>query len=134
MKRQTGQTLLEVVVAMVLLSLVVGGVIAAPHVSQGASPDPAVLTNAEALAGAQLEYVNACAYDDINNPPHYGLAPSLRLNEPPYNGNYQVSTKAIRVDVSGNGTDDDEGVQRVTVAVSAYGDAVLTFENDKLRN
>ena len=134
MKRQTGQTLLEVVVAMVLLSVVVGGVIAAHHVGQGASPDPAVLANAEALAGAQFEYVSACPYDEVNNPPHYGLDPSLRLNEPPYNGDYQVSTDAARVDLSGNGIDDDEGVQRVTVAVSAYGEVVITVEDEKLKD
>lgn len=133
MRKQTGQTLLEVVVAMVLLSVVVGGVIAAPHVNQGASPNPAVLANADALAHAQLEYVSACAYDDVNNPPHYGLDPSLRLNEPPYDGNYEVSTNAVRLDVADNGTDYDEGVQRVTVTVTAYGDVVLTVEDEKLK-
>ncbi len=133
MKKQTGHTLLEVVVAMVLLSVVVGGVIAAPHVSQGSSPNAALLANAQALADAQMEYVSACAYDDVNDPPQYGLNPDLPLNEPPYDGNYQVSTNAVRVDVSGNGTDDDEGIQRVTVAVSAYGDLVLSLEDNKFK-
>jgi len=133
MRKQTGQTLLEVAVAMALLSIVVGGVIAAPHVNQKTSPDPAVLASADALAHAQLEYVSACAYDDINNPPRYSLDPSVHLNEPPYDGNYEVSTSAVRVDVSGNGIDDDEGTHRVTVAVSAYGDVVLTLEAEKLK-
>ena len=132
MRDQKGQTLIEVIIAMTILGIVVSGLLTAMHITYKTTDDVNDRTIAESLARAQLEYIKTCAYDDVQNPPEYGLDPDIDLSATPYSDNFQVDISAVRLDPSHNGTDDDEGIQEVTVTVRAHGEAIFTVAEYKV--
>lgn len=129
---QSGQTLLEVIIAIAVLGLVVSSLLAAMHITYKTTSDVNQRTVAESLARGELEYIKTCDYDGTNNPPQYGLDPAIDLSCEPYSGNFEVAISAVRLDPSQNGTDDDEGIQQVTVTISADGEAILTVSEYKV--
>lgn len=129
---QKGQTLIEVIIAMAILGIVVSGLLTAMHITYKTTDDVNDRTIAESLARSQLEYIKTCAYDDVHNPPEYGLDPDIDLSATPYSDNFQVDITAVRLDPSQNGTDDDEGIQEVMVTVRAHGDAIFTVVEYKV--
>jgi len=132
MRDQKGQTLIEVIMAMAILGIVVSGLLTAMHITYKTTDDVNDRTIAESLARGQLEYIKTCAYDDVHNPPEYGLDPDIDLSATPYNNNFQVDVTAVRLDPSQNGTEDDEGIQEVTVTVRAHGEAIFTVVEYKV--
>ena len=132
MRDQKGQTLIEVIIAMAILGIVVSGLLTAMHITYKTTDDVNDRTIAESLARGQLEYIKTCAYDDVHNPPEYGLDPDIDLSATPYNNNFQVDVTAVRLDPSQNGTEDDEGIQEVTVTVRAHGEAIFTVVEYKV--
>lgn len=129
---QRGQTLIEVIIAMAILGIVVSGLLTAMHITYKTTDDVNAQTIAESLARTQLEYIKTCAYDDVHNPPVYGLDPDIDLSVTPYDDNFQVDVTAVRLDPSQNGTDDDEGIQQVTVTVMAHDEAIFTVVEYKV--
>ncbi len=132
MRDQKGQTLIEVIIAMTVLGMVVSGLLTAMHVTYKTTDDINERTIAESLARDQLEYIKTCPYDNVNNPPEYGLSPDIDLSASPYGGNYEVDIAAVRLDPSQNGTEDDEGIQEVTVTIIAHGETIFTIAEYKV--
>jgi len=132
MRDQKGQTLIEVIIAMAILGIVVSGLLTAMHITYKTTDDVNDRTIAESLVRGQLEYIKTCDYDDVHNPPEYGLDPDIDLSATPYSNNFQVDVTAVRLDPSQNGTDDDEGIQKVTVTVRAHGEAIFTVVEYKV--
>lgn len=133
MRNQKGQTLIEVIIAMVILGIVVSSLLTAMHITYKTTDDLNDRTIAESLARGQLEYIKTCAYDDVHNPPEYGLDPDIDLSATPYSNKYEVDVTAVRLDPSNNGTDDDEGIQAVTVTIRAYGEAIFAVAEYKVK-
>lgn len=132
MRSEKGQSLIELIVAMFVLSVVLGGMLTAIHITYRTTREVNQRTVAESVARAQLEYIKTCAYDADNNPPTYSLDPDLDLTASPYSGDYNVDVSAVRLDPSQDGTDDDEGIQQVTVTVVGSSGATVAVSEYKV--
>jgi len=123
--KSAGFTLIEILVAVVLMAIVVGGVLMAMTVvfNQHARQDQQ--RTAEYLTRSEFEYIKSQPYiwGNVTYPPHYLTVP----NTP----NYSLDVVAIPID-SGNYTDlpqvtdpqgnplgyvNDQGIQRITISV-----------------
>jgi prepilin-type N-terminal cleavage/methylation domain-containing protein len=125
--KEQGTSLIEVLVAVAILSLVGGAFLSALGVSTGVTMATNERTMAESLAQAQLEHIMQCDYDDINSTPQYT---SIELPDP----NYSIEITAERLDVYGDGTENDDGSQKITVKVYHQGSLVITTEAYKVKH
>jgi len=121
-KNEKGMSLIEVLVALAIL-----GLVAAAFLSGLATASRALIiaderTTAESLARSQMENVKNQPYDDINIPPQYEIDPDLDI--PP---GYDIEITAERLDPEGDGTANDDGLQKITVLVKHDGKEVFTF-------
>lgn len=132
MGNQKGLSLVEVVIAVAVLAIIATGIITAMHVSLKTTAIANERTTAESLTRTELEYIKQCDYDDSLDPghPQYGLDPTIIATMP---AGFSMVVTAERLDPSNNGTDDDEGIQKVTVSVSYEGELVVTTESYKVK-
>ena len=111
MKGEKGFSLLEVVIAMLLLGIVgaafLGGLATA---SRGIFYADERAT-AESLARTQMEYIRTQEYDGTNDPPQYAELPGSDVPD-----GYEIEVSAERLD-RGDGTANDTGIQKITVTV-----------------
>ena len=137
MKNEKGFTLIGVVIALAIL-----GVIAAGFLSGLAGASRALFTadertTANNLAESQMEdaknqpYIDYSAdphdvYSEIDHPPHYGIDVEVvpfdarDPDHPPY------------TDLGGHIFDDDDGIQKITVAIEHHGREVMILEDYKV--
>ena len=126
MRNEKGFTLIEVIIAMALL-----GIIAIAFLGALATASNAIIiaderATAESLARSQMEYVKNQDYDGVNNPPQYTL-----LSDTP--ADYTIVIDAVRLDPNGDGTDNDDGIQKITVTVDHLEKPeVITLEDYKV--
>jgi prepilin-type N-terminal cleavage/methylation domain-containing protein len=126
MKRgQLGFGLVEVLIAVAVLSSVGIVISKGLSVSSRASLIDQERTIAENLSQAQLEYVQSSDYDDINSPPQYYVGI-------PIPSGYSLSIAAERLDIRGDGIQNDDGLQKITVEVYHGDKALLTAEGYKV--
>ena len=125
---EQGVGLIEVLVAVAIISLAGGAFISALGTSTRVSAANNERTMAESLAQAQMEDIMQSEYDGVSNPPQY-----TELD--PLPANYGISIAAQRLDVNGDGdTSVDEGCQKITVQVSHHGSLVTTVEAYKAKH
>lgn len=130
MKRnQRGFTLIEAVIALGIFALVAGTFLTALCVSIKAISIAEEHTTAESLSQAELEYVIECDYDVDNNPPQYELDPGISIPS-----GYSISITGERLDPLGDGTDNDDGIQKITVKTYHNGKLITTIEGYKARH
>lgn len=125
MKSQEGFSMLEVLLALALIGIVVGGILSALSTSSRATITNDAQTTAQNLAEGQIEYVRNQAYS-ISNPPNYQLLADVPTG-------YTVNCTAVRLDPDGDGTDDDDGLQKITVAVDFGGITTTTIETYRVK-
>lgn len=130
---QKGTSLVEVLLALAIFGAIVVSLFIALNVSHRTTFSVNRQTTAESLTRAELEYVKSCDYDDVNNPPVYGLDPNIDLEAEPYNGRYSITVAAERLDPKGDGTENDDGIQKVTVEVYHDGELVVATESYKVK-
>jgi len=124
---QKGLTLIEVVIALAVFAAISVSLFIALNVSHETTHSVNEQTTAESLTRATLEYIKSCDYDDINNPPVYGVDPTLDIPT-----KYSIEVTAERLDPKGDGFDNDDGIQKVTVQVKYDGELVLTTVSYKV--
>ena len=124
---QKGLTLVEVLIALTVFAAISVSLFIALNVSHKTTHSVNQETTAESLTRAELEYIKSCDYDAENNPPVYEVDPTLDIPT-----KYSIEVTAERLDPEGDGFDDDDGIQKVTVQVKYDGDLVLTTENYKV--
>jgi len=112
MKGEKGFTLIEVLVALAVL-----GVIGAAFLGSLATSSNVIFivdekATAESLARSQMEYTKKQDYDATNNPPQYEIDPDLDIP-----AGYEINVTAERLDPNGNGTENDDGIQKITITV-----------------
>ncbi len=123
-KNEKGFTLIEVVIAIALLGIIASGFLMALSGATKAILVADERTTAESLARSQMEYVKNQTYDDTNNPPQYSQLPSIPTD-------YTIALTAERLDPEGDGTGDDDGLQKITVTISHNTKQIITLEEYK---
>jgi len=111
MRNQEGCSLLEVLLSLALIGIVVAGILSALSTSSRATITNDVQTTAQNLAEGQIEYVWNQQYDGTNNPPQYQVLADVPAG-------YSVNCTAVRLDPEEDGSDDDDGLQRITVTIN----------------
>ena len=127
---QKGFTLTEVIIALALFGLVGASVMGALNASSKTIVSAHEITIAESLTRTIIEYVKRCPYDSTNDPILYDsdvedYGALLGLSGDPYYGDYTVDVDIERLDSEADGTDDDDGIQKITVQISYEGRQVL---------
>lgn len=125
---QKGTSLVEVLIAVIIFGAIAVSLFIALNVSHRTTHSVNRQTTAESLTRAEMEYIKSCDYDDVNNPPVYGLDPNLDI---PTGYSIEVSTE--RLDPKGDGTNNDDGIQKITVEVYHDGALVVTTEGYKVK-
>jgi prepilin-type N-terminal cleavage/methylation domain-containing protein len=125
---QKGLTLIEVIIALAVFAAIAVSVFVALVVSTRTTASVNENTNAESLTRSALEIVKQCGYDATNNPPRYQECLET-MNIP--NG-YDVVVTAVRLDPEVDGTENDDGIQKVTVEVKHDGELKVTTESYKV--
>ncbi len=113
-----------------VISILLLGIISAALLGGLATASMSLVTaderaTAESLTRSQMEYVKNQGYDDTNNPPQYSLVSSIPSG-------YTITATAERLDPNGDGTANDDGIQKVTVTVNHNGKDIITSEDYKL--
>jgi prepilin-type N-terminal cleavage/methylation domain-containing protein len=124
---QKGLTLVEVLIALTVFAAISVSLFIALNVSHKTTHSVNEQTTAESLTRAELEYIKSCDYDAENNPPVYGVDPGLVIPT-----KYSIEVTAERLDPDGDGTENDDGIQKVTVKVYYDGELVLTTASYKV--
>ena len=124
---QKGLTLVEVLIALTVFAAISASLFIALNVSHKTTHSVNEQTTAESLTRAELEYIKSCDYDAENNPPVYEVDPTLDIPT-----KYSIEVTAERLDPEGDGTDNDDGIQKVTVKVYYDGELVLTTASYKM--
>ena len=119
-----GLSLIEVLIAVALIGIIAIAVLSALSTASAALIVADVRATAESLARSQLEYVKNQPYDDINDPPEYTELPEIP-------DGYDIAINATRLDPNEDGTDNDDGIQEITVTVSRDGEEIITLEGYK---
>jgi prepilin-type N-terminal cleavage/methylation domain-containing protein len=126
MKNQAGFSLIEILLAVALMGILGTAV---PGALSGANR-ATITTNqnvtAESLARSQLDYIQNQPYDSENTTPVYAVIPNLPAT-------YSIVTPmAQRLDPFGDGTNNDDGLQKITVSVERYDSIVFTLVDFKV--
>lgn len=126
---QKGMTLVEVLIALVILGVIASGLATALSVSHKTTFGINQRTTAESLTRTELEYIKYIAYDDSLDPghPQYDVDPNINIP-----AGYSIEVAAERLDPKGDGIDNDDGIQQVTVEVYFEGELLLTTESYKV--
>lgn len=125
---QLGMTLVEVLIALGILGLVgITFLLGLETSARGVIVGQKHVT-AESLAKSQMEVIKGWEYDSTNNPPNYQAA---KLTEIP--DGYDITIEAVRLDPKGDGTENDDGLQQITVTVTYNGNQVFTLDGYKVK-
>ena len=122
---ERGLTLIEVIVALGILSAVAVVFLLGMTTSSKSVMVSQERVAAESLAKSEMEYVKSVTYQNApwsyelpGNPPSWDLGHSL----PDGYGGYSVHVQADLL----AGHDPDDGIQKITIVVSREGDPLLT--------
>lgn len=120
-RNEKGFTLIEVLVALAIVSLVVVAFLLAINTASKASLISDERTTAESLARSQMEYVKDPGLAYVLEATDYVLDPGLTIPS-----GYSLTTSAQPINTP------DDGIQKITVLVAHHGDDVLTLEDYKV--
>ena len=124
---QGGQGLIEVLIAVAILGIVAVAFLTALATGSSALIVADERTTAESLARSELEYIKNSTYDNTNNPPQYSFDPNIDIP-----AGYKIEIEAVRLDPEEDGTEDDDGIQKVTVEVYRQGNLILRSADYKV--
>jgi prepilin-type N-terminal cleavage/methylation domain-containing protein len=125
-KKQAGLSLIEVLLSVALIGILGTAIPGALSVANRATLTTAQHTTAESLARSQMDYIQNQPYDTANSTPVYALIPNIPA---PYS---IVTPMAQRLDPKGDGTENDDGLQQITVTVKQNDTVVYTLVDFKV--
>ncbi len=82
------------------------------------------LTTTESIGRSQMDYIQNQTYDKTNNPPVYAVLSNLPIG-------YSITSMAARLDPLGDGTANDDGIQKITINVKHGTETVYTLVDFK---
>ena len=80
---------------------------------------------ADSLVVSQMEYILSQSYDDTNNPPQYALLSDII-------DGWSVNVTAERLDPESDSTDDDDGIQEISVTVNFGSEQIVSLTSRKV--
>jgi prepilin-type N-terminal cleavage/methylation domain-containing protein len=124
---ERGLTLIEILVALGILAAVAVVFLIGMSTSSKAVMVSQESVTADSLAKSQMEYIKSQPYDDDlnHNPPQY-----TKLTNIP--AGYDITITAARLNPDNDATDDDDGLQQITVTVTRDGETVLEVSGYKV--
>lgn len=127
---QQGLTLIEILVALGILAAVAVVFLVGMSTSSKAVMVSQESVAADSLAKSQMEYIKSQPYDhDLNhNPPQY-----LKLADEDIPDGYDIIITPARLNPDNDATDDDDGLQQITVTVTRDGETVLEVSGYKVK-
>jgi len=128
-RKERGFTFVEVLIAILLISIVGLGIFTALAFSSRHTLNADVRATAESIARSEMEYIKSLPYDGINNPPQYTPQTMANLG---MNSSWTISTAFARLDPKADGTGNDDGIQKIAVTVFYKGTSVLIVQGYKL--
>jgi prepilin-type N-terminal cleavage/methylation domain-containing protein len=121
MQKQNGFSLLEVILAVALVGILGITIPGALSTANKTTMVGGEHTTAESVARSQMDYIQNQSYDSTNTTPVYAVLTGLP-------GDYSIVTPmATRLDPKGDGTANDDGLQRITVTVKRGAKTVYTL-------
>ena len=126
MQNEKGFSLIDVLLAVALAGILGLAVPSALSGALRATASTNQYLEAESLARSQMDHIQNQPYDVVNNPPLYEILSDLP-------DNYSIVTPvATRLDSRGDGFDNDDGLQQITVAVKHGSKIVFTLIDYKV--
>ncbi len=126
MSDEKGFSLVENLVAMLLLGIVGIVFLIGINVSAKSTIVGSEQTRAESLARSQMEYIQSQPYS-TDNPPAYAA-----IDIPDDYAGYSFATPmAVHIDEDGNTTGSETGLQKITLNVVRNGKTVYSIEGYK---
>jgi prepilin-type N-terminal cleavage/methylation domain-containing protein len=126
---EKGFTLMEVVLALGIMSFVCIGMVSLVmgglKVSFQSSDLDLNFISAEAIAKSEMENVKSQTYS-LANPPSYGYLTGIPSE-------YNVTITPVRMDPQGDGTGNDDGIQRITITVARSGYPTVQYVGYKVK-
>ena len=125
MASEKGFAVIETLIATAVIGLISVGVLMSLSTSAKSTVVSESQTTAESLARAQIEYILQQPYDTDNYTPEYSLLTSIPSG-------YSINAVATNLDPRGNGTDNNDGLQKITVSVQLKGEVLVRLEDYKV--
>ena len=116
-----GVGFIEVIIALAILGLVAAAFLNGLSTSLNTVVISDEGSTALALAQGQMEYVKSQDYDEIIDPPQYTENTSITPN------GYTVEISAARLDPASDGSDDDHGIQQITIIIRRQSKEIFTL-------
>lgn len=123
---QKGSSLIEVLIAIAVLSLIVVAFVAGIGTAYKTNAVGDEQTTAESLSRAQLEYIQSQPYSSSLTYDYLSVPEDMT-------GYSYVTPMVNRLDPKHDGAGNDDGVQQILVSVSHNGKTVFTLEDYKAK-
>jgi len=127
-KGESGFSLIEVVIALGILALVAVIFLVAMSTSSRATIISQERVTSDSLAKSEMEYIKSLEYDATSNPLSYPVDPGIDIPT-----GYAINVSAQRLNPDADGTEDDDGLQQITVTITNNGVTVSTLTGYKVR-
>ena len=122
LKDEQGMNLIEVLIALLIVSLVAGVFLGAVAASSRAVIVGQEQVSAESLAKSQMEHIQQQAYS-VDGVAYTTISPLP--------AGYGVNFTVTRLDPRQDDSGDEQGLQKITVTVTHNGNTVFTLEGYK---
>jgi type II secretory pathway pseudopilin PulG len=125
MVSEKGFAVIETLIATAVIGLISVGILMSLSTSAKSTVVSETQTTAESLARAQMEYILQQPYDSDNHTPAYSLLSSIPSG-------YSINATATNLDPRGDGTDNNDGLQKIAVSVQLKGKLLVRLEDYKV--
>jgi prepilin-type N-terminal cleavage/methylation domain-containing protein len=125
---EKGLTLIEVLVALGILSAVAVVILLGMSTSSKAVMVSQERVAVDNLAKSELEYIKSLPYDATSIPLVYAVDPAITVPQ-----GYNIAVAAQRLDPKGDGFGNDDGMQRITINITHNEEPAFTLVGYKVK-
>ena len=122
---ERGFAMVEVLVALVLIGVTGVSFLSALTTVSKSTIITDLHSTADSLAVSQMEYILSQSYDDTTVPLQYAPISNIPAG-------WSVNVAAARLDPESDGTDDDDGIQEISVTAKFGGKEIVALTSRKV--